>query len=76
MDLVVFPLMHSKTKKLMLRTKRKYGARWGHPYYYEPSGQLLERLSVQLGMTKTDVRTKIMQEREYLIKQNSAQEQY
>lgn len=71
MELIIFPLLHSKSRKLLLQTKKKYGAKWGHPYNYEPNGRLLERLSVKLQMTKTEVREKLMKEREYLLAHSS-----
>lgn len=71
MELIIFPLLHSKSRKLVLRTKKKYGAQWGHPYNYEPNGRLLERLSAELQMTKTEVREKLIKEREYLLAHSS-----
>lgn len=73
MDLIIFPLLQSNTRKSILRTKRQYGAKWGHPYYYEPNGTLITRLSVQLSMTKAEVRARLIEEREYLINQQSKQ---
>lgn len=67
MDLIVYPLLCPESKKAMIRSKRKYGPKWGHPYYYEPNGRLLNRLAVKLRMTPTEVRERIMKEREYLL---------
>lgn len=67
MELKIYPLLNSKSQQAMLRTKRKYGKKWGHPYYYEPRGDLLKKLSVELQMSKSKVREQIIEEREYLL---------
>ncbi len=51
----------------MKRVKQNYG----RPYYYEPNGRLLKRLSKETGMTLTEVREQILKERQYLIQKQS-----
>lgn len=67
MELKIYPLLCEESKKAMLRTKRKHGSYWREEYYYEPTGRLLTRLSVKLQMSKSEVRTRILEERKYLL---------
>ena len=47
---------------------RKVGA-FGRPYQYSPRGRLLERLARELKMNKQAVYSLLLQEREYILKQ-------
>jgi len=67
MELKIYPLLSLKSQKALIRTKRTYRNRWGHPYDYEPNGQLLTRLSAQLQMSKEQVREQLLKERKYLL---------
>lgn len=51
------------------RAIRREKTHFGKPYQYIPRGRLLVRLSRQLGMGKEAVYNLLMQEREYLLKQ-------
>lgn len=67
MELILFPKLNRKSQAAMKKTKKKYG----HLYRYEPNGQLLKRLSQEMGMSLTEVREQLIKEREYLIKQSA-----
>ena len=67
MELKIYPLLCSDSKKAMLRTKYGYKNKWGHPYNYEPSGNLLKRLSAETLMPISEVRATIIKERKYLL---------
>lgn len=71
MNLIIFPLLCKESQKAMLRTNKRYGAKAGHPYIYEPNGRLLKRLSIELSVSKEEVRSLILDERKYLILRNS-----
>ena len=73
MKLLIYPLLSARSQRAMLRSKRLYGKKWGHPYVYEPTGRLLERLSERLLMSKAEVRAKIIEERNYLLAQQKVQ---
>lgn len=68
MEIKLFYLLSTDSRKAMLRTYRSKG--WEKRYYYEPQGMLLRRLSQQTGMTMEEVRDTLMKEREYLLKSN------
>lgn len=61
--LICWPLLNRRSKRAMLRTRKK----WGHPYTYEPREILLSRLSQELSMTKTEVRDQLLTERSWLL---------
>lgn len=63
-QLKLYPLLSTCSKRALRRTKK----RWGHRYDYRPMPTLLNRLSVETGMTKEMVRDQLMQEREYILK--------
>lgn len=65
MELVLFPKLSRESQVLMKKTKHNYG----RTYYYEPNGRLLKRLAVETGMSLSEVRERLIKEREYLIKQ-------
>lgn len=62
--LLVWPRLNLRSKRAMLRTKKK----WGHPYEYYPRQQLLNRLSKELNMTKEEVLDQIDKEQAYFIR--------
>jgi len=64
MNLKVYPLLSTRSKRAMLRVRKK----WGHPYYYIPRHQLLVRLSSELGMTQQQVIEQVQEERKFLLK--------
>ena len=64
MKLVIFPLLCTRSRRAIRRTKGKFG----HVYSYTPRADLVIRLSTKLGMTREDVLDQIQKEREYIIK--------
>ncbi|OIP78080.1 MAG: hypothetical protein AUK48_02370 [Oscillatoriales cyanobacterium CG2_30_44_21] len=63
MLLKAYPLLSSASKRALKRTKRSFGK----PYSYVPRGALLERLAKKLFMSKEEIYSLLMKEREYLI---------
>jgi hypothetical protein len=63
MKLKAFPLMRRRSQLPMLRITTK----WGEVYHYRPRGNLLVRISKQLGISLEDAYDQILTEREYLI---------
>lgn len=63
MKIIIYPRLGTCSRRAFLRTTTRYG----RPYYYSPRGDLLVRLSQELGMTKAEVAEQLLQEREFLI---------
>jgi hypothetical protein len=63
MDLVIYPLLGTTSRRAMVREK----SRFGRPYVYRPRGNLLDRLSAETGMSKEAVLRQIARERQQLI---------
>jgi len=63
MDLVIYPLLGTTSRRAMIREK----SRFGRPYVYRPRGNLLDRLSAETGMSKEAVSQQIARERQQLI---------
>jgi hypothetical protein len=63
MNLVIYPLLGTTSRRAMVREK----SRFGRPYVYSPRGNLLDRLSAETGMTKNAVLRQIARERQQLI---------
>ncbi len=63
MNLKLYPLLNLRSKRAMLRRRK----RWGHYYSYKPKYILLSRLSQQTGMTIDGVRQRLQDEREWLL---------
>jgi len=49
------------------RAIRKRQGRFGKPYMYSPRGNLLERLSTKLNISKSEAYNQLMKEREFLL---------
>lgn len=64
MELVVYPLLSTRSRRAMLKTARRFG----HYYNYRPRGNLIQRLSQQLNTTPAEVLEQIKKERNYLLK--------
>jgi hypothetical protein len=64
MNLIVYPRLSTRSRRAMLRLKR----RSGKPCVYTPHGDLLDRLVGELKLSKEQVLEQIKQERQYLIK--------
>jgi hypothetical protein len=67
MNLILYPLLNSKSQRLMTKTRSHYGKE----YRYEPNGVLLHRLASATGMSLSKVREQLIKEREYLIQQSA-----
>lgn len=65
MNLILFPLLSTRSQRAILREKKRYG----HPYKYNPRGDLLERLSEQTGMTKEECYSQLVKERKFLLRE-------
>ena len=65
MLLKVYPRIGTRSRRAIVRIK----TRFGRSYQYSPRGSLITRLAKELGMSREAVYTQIMQEREYLLKQ-------
>jgi hypothetical protein len=63
MNLVIYPLLGTTSRRAMVREK----SRFGRPYVYRPRGNLLDRLSAETGMSKNAVLRQIARERKQLI---------
>jgi hypothetical protein len=63
MDMIIYPLLGTTSRRAMVREK----SRFGQPYNYRPRGTLLDRLSTEIGMPKDDVLRQIARERQHLI---------
>jgi hypothetical protein len=62
-----FPLyrrLSTRSRRAIVRTNKRYG----HPYTYNPRGNLLRRLSRETGMTLEQVYSQLMRERSELIR--------
>lgn len=63
MDMIIYPLLGTTSRRAMVRETAKFG----QPYTYRPRGNLLERLSLETGMSKESVLRQIQRERQKLI---------
>jgi len=63
MNIIIYPLLGTTSRRAMVREKSKFG----RAYVYRPRGNLLDRLSVDTGMSKDSVLRQIERERLYLI---------
>lgn len=69
MQLICFPLLQTKSKRLIQkRIKAKRGFTTIY-YKYRPKAELVERLAQELGITEEQVRTQIKTERLYLLQE-------
>lgn len=65
MELRAYSRLSTRSRRAITR---KLG-RFGKKYQYTPRGRLLVRLSQEMGMSKESVYNLLMEEREYLLKQ-------
>lgn len=63
-DLRLWPLLQTKSRQALLRKKKKFG----HPYTYNPRGDLIVRLARETGMTYAEVFNQLQKEREELLR--------
>jgi len=66
MQLRAYYLLSTRSRRAIAKTK----GRFGRPYHYSPRGNLLTRLSRELGLSREAVYSLLMQEREFLLRQN------
>jgi len=64
MELKAYYRLSTRSRRAIAKTK----GRFGKPYHYSPRGNLLMRLSRELGMSRDAVYSLLMQEREYILK--------
>jgi hypothetical protein len=64
MELKAYYRLSTRSRRAIAKTK----GRFGNPYHYSPRGNLLMRLSRELGMSRDAVYSLLMQEREYILK--------
>ncbi|GAB4465534.1 MAG: hypothetical protein OHK0037_20390 [Elainellaceae cyanobacterium] len=60
----LYPKLSTCSRRAMARVKRRNGM----PYYYRPRGPLLHRLARETGWPIESVYTRLMQERETLLR--------
>jgi hypothetical protein len=63
MDIVIYPLLGTTSRRAMLKEK----SRFGRPYTYRPRGNLLVRLSKETGMPVEEVLSQIGRERQHFL---------
>jgi len=63
MNLVCYPLMNLRSKRAILRTRK----RWGHPVRYNPRRVLVERLASELNLSSEAILDQLQKEREFLL---------
>jgi hypothetical protein len=63
MELILYPRLNLRSKRAILRTKK----RWGHPVRYSPRQVLVERLAEELQMTPDQVLSQLQKERDFLL---------
>lgn len=64
MELKAYYRLSTRSRRAIAKTK----GRFGRPYHYSPRGNLLTRLSRELGMSREAVYSLLMREREYILK--------
>ncbi len=64
MQLRAYYLLSTRSRRAIAKTK----GRFGRPYHYSPRGNLLTRLSRELGLSREAVYSLLMREREYILK--------
>jgi hypothetical protein len=69
MQLICYPLMGTKTKRLMVKRTRKNGRKVGNTYHYVPRTDLIKRLTQELQMSEKAVRKQINEERLWLLRE-------
>lgn len=69
MKLICYPLMGTKSKRLMIKRTRKNGRKLGKTYHYVPRNDLIARLVYELNMDEEAVRKQIFDERLYLLRE-------
>lgn len=65
MELVLWYKLGTRSRRAMLRVKKK----WGHAYHYSPRSDLLQRLSQESHLTIEEVVVQLNKERDYLLRQ-------
>lgn len=63
MELIIYPRLSTRSKRAIIREKKRYG----HRYAYVPRYQLIERLKSELGWSTAEVLAQIARERKWLL---------
>lgn len=69
MNLICYPLMGTKSKRLMVKRKRSNGRKLGKTYHYTPRTDLISRLAYELNMNEKAIRKQIFDERLFLLRE-------
>jgi len=69
MNLICYPLMGTKSKRLMVKRFNKKRSQDGKIYHYEPKRDLISRLAEELNMSKLAVKEQIYKERLFLLRE-------
>ncbi|ANV84620.1 hypothetical protein AWQ21_09620 [Picosynechococcus sp. PCC 7003] len=64
MEIVLYQKLSTRSRRSILRTKKRYG----RPKPYKPRGQLLQRLAKETGWTIDQVHEQLLRERAVLLK--------
>lgn len=64
MKLIIYPRLSTRSKRAFIRTTKKFG----RPYRYVPRHQLIDRLTKELNLNRSQVLAQIQKERAWLIK--------
>ncbi|OKH47295.1 hypothetical protein NIES2101_23950 [Calothrix sp. HK-06] len=69
MELMCFPLLHSRSKRLIQKRIKTKRAGTTIYYKYRPKQELIERLSEELRMSQKQIRKQIKSERLFLLQE-------
>jgi hypothetical protein len=64
MELKAYYRLSTRSRRAISRKKTHFG----RDYLYSPRGTLLNRLSLEFGMSREQVHSLLMQEREYILR--------
>lgn len=66
MELLLYHRLSTRSRRALLKSKGRYG----HNYFYQPRGTLLQRLARETGMSVSEVALQLASERRYLLEEN------
>ncbi len=69
MNLKIFPLLSTSTKRRIQKITKRRGFGSKRKYHYVPSRKLVTRLANELRISESQVRKQIAEERLYLLQQ-------
>lgn len=70
MELIIYPLLCTTSKRTMRKRWRKRNFGIEQPYHYVPQYRLIQRLMQELGYTEVQVRQQIFDERLWLLRED------